>query len=100
MIQHIKFRQSPSFRAKCYSGQNLTFQSANVTLKIKSRSPKSNQLFLCVTMIEYIKFGQNPSFCAKMLDSCKKLKFQSANITLKMKSIYGPRREKTCFGGL
>ena len=31
--------QKPSF------GQNMTFQSANVTLKISSRSPKSNQLF-------------------------------------------------------
>ena len=31
---------------KPYFGQNLTFQSAPVTLKIRSRSPKSNQPFL------------------------------------------------------
>ena len=30
---------------KPYFGQNLTFQSAPVTLKIRSRSPKSNGLF-------------------------------------------------------
>ena len=32
-----------------------------VTLKIRSRSLKSNQLY-CVTMVLYINFGQNPSF--------------------------------------
>ena len=30
---------------KLYFGQNMTFQSAGVTLKIESRSPKSNVLF-------------------------------------------------------
>ena len=30
---------------KPYFGQNLTFPSAGATFKIKSRSPKSNQLY-------------------------------------------------------
>ena len=50
MIQYIKFGQNPSFSSndskwKHKFGQNLKFRSAGVTLKIRSRSSKSNQLF-------------------------------------------------------
>ena len=44
---------------KTYFGQNLTFQSAPVTLKIRSRSPKSNQPFSFSQPC--CEFGQNPS---------------------------------------
>ena len=49
MIQYIKFSKNALFNSrdilqKPYFGQNLTFQSADVSLKIRSGSPKSNQL--------------------------------------------------------
>ena len=60
-----------------------------VSLKIRSRSPKSNQL-LTIPMLQYIKFGQNPSFGSRdrVQTSCvwSKFDFQSAGVTLKMRS--------------
>ena len=52
MIQYIKFDLRIQCMVHCcnrrkpYFGQNLTFQSAGMTLKIRSRSPKSKQLIL------------------------------------------------------
>ena len=57
MIKYINFDQYLSIHARnnvwkhnsvsaCY-GQNLRLQSAGVTLKIKPRSSKSNQLLEC-----------------------------------------------------
>ena len=40
-------------------GQNFTFKSTCMTLKIRPRSPKSNQLFTLPTMYLF-RFGQNP----------------------------------------
>ena len=49
MLQYIKFGQNPSFGSRdtvqtAFFGQNSTF-SAGVTLKMRSRSPKSNHVF-------------------------------------------------------
>ena len=47
------------FRVR-YSGHNLTLQSAGVTLNIRSRSPKSYQLFPPPLTTMYLcKFGKN-----------------------------------------
>ena len=50
MTQYIKFSENTLFNSRDiiqnpYFGQNLTFQSAGVTLKIKSKSPKYNPHF-------------------------------------------------------
>ena len=44
------------------SGQNLTFQSAPVTMKIRTRSPKFNQLFPTMYLC---KFGQSTFTCSE-----------------------------------
>ena len=52
-----------------------TFQSAAVTLKIRSRSPKFNQLFPLPNKVsmQVCQFGQNPSTCSD--DNAHKLYF-------------------------
>ena len=68
-------------------------QSAGMTLKMRSRSPKSN--LLTISIIQYIKFGQNPSFGSsdRVQTSSYGSKFdiQSAGVTLKMR----PRSPKS-----
>ena len=60
-----------------------------VTLKIRSRSPKSNHLYY-ITLIKYIKVGQSPlvqsSDYAQKAYSGDKLTLQSAGVTLKIRS--------------
>ena len=61
MIQHIKFGQNSSFGSRdavqtSFFWSTFDVQSAGVTLKMWSRSPKSNHFYpmsLCT-------FGQNP----------------------------------------
>ena len=56
---------------KAFVESKLDIQSADVTLKMRPRSPKYN--LLTIPMIQYVKFGQNPSFgsreCANKLFS-------------------------------
>ena len=59
---------------KPYFGQNLTFQSAGVTLKIKSRSQKSTLSALC-------KFSQNPLTGSE--DNLWKLTYTDSDIDAK-----------------
>ena len=60
-----------------------------VLLKIRSNSPKSNQLY-CATRKQYIEIGQNPLFGSR--DNMRKpyfgknLTFQSTGVTLKIRS--------------
>ena len=59
-----------------------------VTLKIRSRSPKSNQIFQ--PSQQYMKFGLNPSFGSRDRVQIsffgQKLKISKCMVTLKMKS--------------
>ena len=74
-----------------------------VTLKIRSRSPKSNHFILIIPMIQYIKFGQNPSFGSRdrMQTSFfwSRFDFQSAGVALKgsPKSNHFFPMSKWCF---
>ena len=50
MLQYIKFGQNPSFDSRdrvqtSFLGSKFDIQSVGVTLKIRSRSPKSNHFF-------------------------------------------------------
>ena len=50
MLQDMKFGQNPSFGSRdrvqtSFFGQNLIIQSAGVTLKKRSKSPKSKYFF-------------------------------------------------------
>ena len=69
-----------------YFGQNLTFQSAPVTLKIRSRSPKSNQPFpssqqcIYASLVKIHRLVQKITHGNHILDICK-----SAAVTLKIR---------------
>ena len=85
MIQYIKFGLNPSFLSRYnmrarYSGQNWTFQRAGVTLKIRSRSPKSYmyQLFTTSQQCIYASLIKIHPL-VKKIDCRKGLFLQSVN---------------------
>ena len=79
--------QDISYKLKIpYFGQNMTFQSAGVTLKIRSRSLKPNQQSFLLTMY-LCEFDQNTS--TDSVDNAQKPHFgtfQNATVALKNKS--------------
>ena len=72
-----------------YFGQNLTFKSADVTLKIRSGSPKSNQLLTILQTMYLCKLSQpppHPHWFKVLRRKTLFWAFQSASVTLEMRS--------------